>query len=90
MPKEIKISRNLRDEFHNFLSTHPPAQFSNDLRRLVIDYLDDAVKKGIFPTYLDNFLWPLNDLLDLLDTATKEFTSQLTVLEPSIKGEKLE
>ncbi|HEV8286876.1 MAG TPA: hypothetical protein VGQ09_21350 [Chitinophagaceae bacterium] len=38
-----------------------------------MDYMHDALAKGIFPTYLNDFLWRLNDLLDLLELAEKEF-----------------
>ncbi|HEV8286874.1 MAG TPA: hypothetical protein VGQ09_21340 [Chitinophagaceae bacterium] len=43
-----------------------------------MDYIHDALGKGIFPTYLNDFLWRLNDLLDLLELAEKEFTKMET------------
>ncbi|HEV8286872.1 MAG TPA: hypothetical protein VGQ09_21330 [Chitinophagaceae bacterium] len=73
MEKQIKLSANLKTEFHNFLNTHLPAQFSNNLRRMAFEYMHDALAKGMFPTYLNDFLWRLNDLLDLLELAEKEF-----------------
>jgi hypothetical protein len=55
---KLRPTANLKVEFHNFLSTHPPAQFSSDFRRLV------------------------NDLLDLLELAEKEFTKMETIIKP--------
>lgn len=75
MEKKFELYQELKREFHNFLDTHPPAQFSNDLRRLVFDYMNDALQKGIFPLYLNDLLYAINDFLDLLDTAAKQFPS---------------
>jgi len=50
MAKQFTPSKNLETEFFNFLETHPPAQFGNDLRRLVMDYVHEALRKGIFPS----------------------------------------
>jgi hypothetical protein len=43
-----------------------------------MDYMHDALSKGIFPTYLNDFLWRLNDLLDLPGLADKERTKTTT------------
>jgi hypothetical protein len=73
MEKQARLTKSLKKEFRNFLEYHPPAQFNSDLRRMVLDYVRYELRAGIIPLYLDDFLWRLNDLFDLLDIAAKEF-----------------
>ena len=55
---------------------HPPAQFTANLRRMVLDSVHHQITTGILSIYLDDLLWSLNDFFDLLDEAAKEFPAR--------------
>jgi hypothetical protein len=84
MNKQFKLTQKLKTDFLNFLETHPPDRFSNNLRSMVLDYLRYELQAGTMPLYLDDFLWSLNDLFDLLDTAAKEFPLPSIIPKPGI------
>lgn len=73
MADKIKQPRVVQTAFLSFLENHPPAQFSSNLRRMLLDHIRHELKEGVIPVYLDEFLRGLNDLIDLLDMAAKEF-----------------
>ena len=73
MAEKIKQLRAVQAAFLSFLENHPPAQFSSNLRRMVMDHLRQELKEGVVPLHLEEFLRGLNDLLDLLDMAAKDF-----------------
>lgn len=66
------ISEDLQDDLQRFLTFNDIALLSQSLRRLFIDFLDYDLKTGV-ALYLEELLLPFNSLLDLLDTAAKEW-----------------
>lgn len=65
------ISPALHSELASFFSTHPPRRVSRNLRRVLLDFLQDQLKTGV-PVYLDQLLWDLYYLFELLDVAAVE------------------
>jgi hypothetical protein len=63
-----KLPEPLLNSFQAFIETHPPQQFNNRLRRLLIDYLQKYVHVGL-PIYFKDFLFSLADLFNLMDEA---------------------
>ncbi len=55
----------------NYFSTHHAAKLSRNLRCMLLDCLAYELRVGV-PLYLDEFLWQLNDLFELLDVAQQE------------------
>jgi hypothetical protein len=74
MAKKMKPARAIQNGFLIFLENHPPAQFSSNLRRMVLDYVQYELKEGAIPLYLDELLYGLNEFFDLLDTAAKDLS----------------
>ncbi len=66
-----KLSRNLSEKFHEFITQHPPSLFSRHLRCLLLDYMIRQQKIG-FPVDFSTHLWELSDLFRLLDYAEDE------------------
>jgi hypothetical protein len=67
-----KLSRNLSDKFREFITQHPPSQFSRHLRCLLLDYMTQQRGLG-FPLDFHVHLWELSDLFILLDCAEDEW-----------------
>ncbi len=73
MPKKKRVRRKdlkkaLFTRFEQFISQHPPAEFSRHLRSVFFDYLSIQVRSG-FPADFDIYLGELYDLFELLDYA---------------------
>ncbi len=66
-----KLSPTLKHQLRRFCETHYPDRVSRNLRRMLLDYLDNELQVGI-PVYLEELIWQLNDLFELLDTAAEE------------------
>jgi len=64
---EAKIPKQLREQFVSFIETHPTQQFSNSLRRMLLDYMAHEVNIG-FHIHFDRLLLALYDFFELLDT----------------------
>lgn len=71
MPKHYYISEELHESIYNFFTQHNMQVLSTNLRRQFIDYLDRELETGV-PLYFDEFLFPFNCLLDVLDKAATE------------------
>jgi hypothetical protein len=69
------LSQNLRKQLICFFDQHPPQLFSNSLRRLLLEYMQEHINSGFFPQF-DNFLWAMDDLFQLLDTAAADIAMQ--------------
>lgn len=69
LPKSF--SPGFLEELRRFLETHDPANLSRNLRTMLLEYLATELKVGI-PLYLDELLWQLQDLFDVLDLAQEE------------------
>jgi len=54
--------------FQDFMANNPPQEFSNRLRRLLLEYMRKQMHAG-FPIYFEDFLGSVSDLFDLLDEA---------------------
>lgn len=63
-----RLGKALSDEFLNFIETHPPAIFSRDMRRTLLDYLQRQVDVGM-PLYMSAFLHAMYDFFELMDAA---------------------
>ncbi len=66
-----KLSPILKHQLRQFCENHYPDRVSRNLRRMLLDYLDNELQIGI-PNYLEELLFQLNDLFDLLDVAAEE------------------
>lgn len=68
-----QFTESFLEELNQFFDSIKPGLLSQNLRRMLIDYLEYELKTGV-PTYFDEFLFPLNCLFDLLDKAENEIT----------------
>jgi hypothetical protein len=75
MPKQYRLRKKLKTKFRNFLGNHPPAEFSANLRRLLLDFMASQVNIG-FHIEFNRLLCSLNDLFDLLELAETEIKKQ--------------
>lgn len=66
------ISPLFQNEIINFFTNHSPARLSINLRRTILEYLRYELNGGVIPLFLDDFLGDLNDLFELIDTASEE------------------
>lgn len=73
--RKKKIARDLSEQFLNFITQHPPSEFSRRLRNLLLDYMMEQQKIG-FPLDFHIHLWELYDLFALLDCAADEWEKQ--------------
>jgi HEPN domain-containing protein len=69
--QEKALSPELNEELVKFFEVHPPRRVSRNLRRVLLDYLRDQLETGS-PLFIDELLWDMYDLFDLLDIATTE------------------
>jgi len=70
------LSERLHEEICLYFTIHSPSVLHHKLRSLLLDCLNDKIKNECFPEYLHDFLQPLNDLLDILETAAEEFNGK--------------
>ena len=68
---EKQISAALKEEITRFFRTHKAGVFSKHLRCMLLDYLAQELRIGV-PLYLDELLWQLYELFELLDMAEQE------------------
>jgi hypothetical protein len=68
---EIKLSKNMREQFALFIQQHPPLPLSISLRNMLLAYIRDHAETGL-PVDIENFLWSMEDLFRLLDAAAQE------------------
>lgn len=66
-----KLSPALAEELCTYFATHHAVNLSRNLRHLLLNNLEYELRIGV-PAYLDELLWQLNDLFDLLDLAQQE------------------
>ena len=66
-----KISPALTEELTNYFATHDAARLSRNLRCMLLDYLAYELRTGV-PLYIDELLWQLHDLFELLDVVEEE------------------
>jgi hypothetical protein len=66
-----KFSPELSEAFIRYFETHNAAKLYANLRRMLLDYLSAELRVGV-PLFLDEFLWQLGDLFELLDTVSGE------------------
>jgi hypothetical protein len=77
------LSPDLNKELIRFFVVHPARRVSRNLRRVLLDYLRDQLETGV-PLFIDELLWDMYDLFDVLDVATTE-TRGGTTSETMIK-----
>ncbi len=65
------LSPALSEAVLTYFATHHAANLSRNLRHLLLDNLEYELRIGV-PAYLDELLWQLSDLFDLLDLAQQE------------------
>ena len=71
METKSALTETLQEKLLGFFDSHDIHLFSQNLRRQFIHYLEYELRTGV-PLYFDKFLYPFNDLLDLLDTVGDE------------------
>ena len=62
MQTEYTISEDLHEELEKFLTGHDIALLNQNLRRMLVDFLDYELRTGV-PLYFDGFFYPFNSLL---------------------------
>ena len=70
MEKGPSISPELTEAFVRFIEYHPAKRFDKNLRKLLLEFLqyDGAIEAG----YLNDLLFDLEGLFELLDTIQSE------------------
>lgn len=71
MQTAFTITEDLHEELERFLNNHDIALLNQNLRRLLVDFLDYELRTGV-PLYFEGFFFPFNQLLDVLDMAAQE------------------
>lgn len=66
-----KLSHTLTEELCTYFATHHAARLSRNLRCMLLDYLAYELRTGV-PLYIDELLWQLHDLFELLDVVEEE------------------
>jgi hypothetical protein len=72
MSTEKKLSRNLIDEFRQFITSHRPSLVSRHLRSLLMDYMISQQQSGL-PVDFRDWLVEFDSLFELLDCAADEW-----------------
>lgn len=73
------LSERLVAEFADFVEYHSAKQFSKNLRKMLIEYL--MHERSVESVYLQDLLYDIDGLFDLLDTIEAEDTTGLTAAE---------
>jgi hypothetical protein len=73
MSTQQELSTILSSELLKFFNAHSPATFNSKLRSIILDYYDWKIQNDNIPSFCEDFLWTLNDFLDILEIAAKEF-----------------
>jgi hypothetical protein len=71
METAFSLTEPLQNDLLDFFETHDIHLFGENLRRQFIHYLEYELRTGV-PLYFDTFLYPFNELLDLLDKIAGE------------------
>jgi hypothetical protein len=66
-----KLTPELKQAHRRFFETHAAERVSRNLRRMLLACLEYELRVGV-PLYYDEWLWQVNDLLELLDTISYE------------------
>ncbi len=69
-----KLTPELKHALRQFFETHDAERVNSNLRRMLLSSLENELHVGV-PFYFDEWLWQVNDLFELLDTAAKETKS---------------
>jgi hypothetical protein len=70
-PTIKKLSPALTEELCRYFATHHAARLSRNLRCMLLDYLAYELRTGV-PLYIDELLWQLHDLFEVLDVVEGE------------------
>lgn len=70
-PPAKQLSPELAAALHRFFTTHRAASVGKNLRCMLLDYLACELRIGV-PFYLDELLWQLSELFELLELAEQE------------------
>lgn len=69
--KKLVLSKALKEAFIKFLEHHPAKRFSKNLRRILLVHLNHG---EVVPSiHLEETLWDLEGLFNLLDVAEEEW-----------------
>jgi HEPN domain-containing protein len=71
METAFSLTEPLKNDLLDFFETHDIHLFGENLRRQFIHYLEYELRTGV-PLYFNAFLYPFNELLDLLDKIAGE------------------
>jgi nucleoid-associated protein YejK len=66
-----KLSPGLKQAVRQYCQTHDMESVNRNLRRMLLDYLNYELRIGV-PLYLEELLWQLSDLFELLDVVATE------------------
>jgi hypothetical protein len=69
--KKLVLNKILQEAFIQFLEYHPAKRFSKNLRRMLLMHLSHS--EAVESIYLDQTLWDLEGLFNLLDVAEEEW-----------------
>jgi hypothetical protein len=69
--ERAKSDQRVASKFVDFVNNHPPAQVSQHLRCILLDYIISQLDTGL-PLDFDTYLLELYDLFELLDFAAAE------------------
>ena len=72
MKSERYVSTKLTEELGSLLYYHPPKQMSQNLRKMMMDYIKNETEFGI-PDYFSDLISSLDWLFNFLDVAEQEF-----------------
>jgi hypothetical protein len=73
--KKLVLNKTLQEAFIQFLEYHPAKRFSKNLRRMLLMHLSHS--EAVESIYLDQTLWDLEGLFNLLDIAEEEWKPNL-------------
>lgn len=69
LPK-LKVSKNLKREFKQFLEYHPAKRVNRNLREVFVAYMQHTLD-GV-PLNMDDVIWDISSIMELLDVAEDE------------------
>jgi hypothetical protein len=73
--RKLVLNKNLREAFIRFLENHPARRLNKNLRRMLLMHLSHT--EAVESIYLNETLWDLEGLFNLLDIVEEEWKASL-------------
>jgi hypothetical protein len=70
-PYPLKLSPELVQSISRFFFNHDLGRLNRNLRRVLMGYLGAELYPGV-PNYLEEMIWQLGELFELIDEAAEE------------------